>query len=564
MDYARVLKLPQYFRNLQRLSEIVRVLIRHGFGDLVDRLGLRSYLESGLQAMRIQLRPERPLALDISTRLRLACEELGPTFIKFAQLVATRPDVFPLAVVREFRKLEDRVTAFPTEQAKQVIEKDLSRSLDRIFSAFDEIPLAAASIAQVHRATLLSGQRVVVKVQRPSIERIIETDIDILRGLATLIEENIPETRIFSPLELIEEFARGLRRECDFRREAFNMRKFAENFSSEPAIIVPKVFNQFSSRRVLTEELIEGVKIDDLDSIRALDLKGQDLAAILSRIVLKSIFEDRFFHADPHPGNLFVTKEGRICLVDYGAVGRLDRSRIRFILQFLVAVLNNDLDKTVRVLKESGMTPNALDEAALKNQIAEIFDVHLSQPLGNMDISHLLADIFEVVQRYGIRPPPDLLLIGKSLTTLEHIGALLDPQFDLIKNIKPYLLQRYLATLADRKFYVSHAADVADTYRRLIAESPERLRVVLRKLANDEIVVNSVNKDLSSTFRHQNSMLNRALTVFMGVIFAALGILILSFRTPHTHLSLAYSLIALGALLLLVAWLAMRKTGGPA
>jgi len=562
MDYPALLRLPQYFRNLQRLSEIVRVLIKHGFGDVVSRMRLSPYLEPGIRLLLPGLTRAPVLTQDLATRFRLACEELGPTFIKLAQIIATRPDIFPDRIILELRKLQDRVPPFSASAAKDVIEQELNRTVEELFLRFETVPLAAASIAQVHRAQLRDGYEVVIKVRRPNLQKIIDTDIDILRGLATLIEENIPESSSYSPLKLIEEFSRSLRAECDLEREALNIKKFADNMQDEDDLIVPRVFPEFSTSKVLTEQYIDGFKADDLENIELHNIDKPKIVSTLNRLVLKSIFEHRFFHADPHPGNVLLTRDNKIALIDFGAMGRIDQGRLQEILPFLIAVLSRDLDRMLRILHENQITPPAVDETSLKIQVAEILDYYLGQTLEKLDLSSLLIDIFEVVRDYGIKPPPDLLLVGKALTTIEYIGASLDPAFNPVQAIKPYLMKRYLAQLTDTRLYTANIAAISDSYRRFVTDLPRDLRSILKSLSRGTLSISTSRKDLGELKRHQNKLLNRALGGALGIGLFALGLLVRHVATDGFEATLAYILFVAGGLSLFLTWLAIKRSGG--
>lgn len=562
MHYAKVLKLPRYFRNLQRLGEIVAVLGKHGFGDLVHRLGLNSYLESGLRVLRPSMSIQPQSTLDFGERLRLVCEELGSTFIKFAQVIATRPDVFPDNVIREFRKLQDRAAPFPYSDARLVIEHELGKPVESIFADFNPEPLAAASIAQVHKAALPDGSPVVVKIQRPNLDRIIETDIEILMGLATLIEEHIPESRQFGPLRIVEEFARGLRRECDFRREANNIKQFARQFSSHPNLCVPRVYDQFSSRRVLVEEFIIGTKSDDVESVKALQVDTRKVVVTLSEVVLSSIFEHRFFHADPHPGNVLITPDGRVALIDFGAMGRLDTARVFFILRLLVAVLDRDLDTMIRILCEAEIAPTGLDEVAVKAQLSETIDHHLGQPLGRLDLTRLLGDVFDVIREHGIRPPPDLLLIGKSITLLVYIAALLDPSYDPLELVRPYLMKRFFRIVSDPKRLRKVLVEMSDSYRQFLSDLPRELRVILRALSRENLLINYSSRDLPSIKEHQNRIANRMILAVLGVCFLSFGILWHSTARGEWSHTLSYAFVILGGIFLILVLRAISRSGG--
>jgi ubiquinone biosynthesis protein len=562
MSYPRVLRLPQYFRNIQRLSEILRVLARHGFGDLIDRLGLSGYLEKSLRLIYPLRSPHLESSQDFAARIRLTCEELGPTFIKFAQLVATRPDIFPARLVIELKKLQDRVPPFASDEAAKIIQEELGQPVDALFESFERLPLAAASIAQVHKAVLRDGRQVIVKVRRPNLERIIETDIDILKGLASLIEEDIPESRNYNPSKLVEEFSRSLKLECDLRREGRNIQRFSAAFREETDFITPKVYTELSSERVLTEEFIDGFKIDEVKKLKEFGISAPALAGVLNRVVLRSIFEHGFFHADPHPGNILVTREGKVCLIDFGAMGRVDKSRLFQILQFILAILSKDLDGTLRVLKDSKLLTSTVDEAALKSQMSETIDHHLGLTLGHLDLSSLLTDVFDIVKRYGIKPPTDLLLVGKSLTTLEHIGSQLDPSFDPLQSIEPYLKKTYLSFLKDPVLYQNYLTEISHSYLKLASDFPRDLRSTLAGLASGSLVINTKRVEFEAEKKHQNRLLNRALQALFSVSLLSLGSLLYIFNVDRVSVIVAYIFFIIGTLFAALSFYSIRKTGG--
>jgi ubiquinone biosynthesis protein len=558
MDYAKVLKLPQYFRNLSRLSEIVGVLVKHGFGDLVQRLNLAAYLQTSARIVQIPFLSAPQSPLDFSQRLRTVCEELGPTFVKFGQLIASRPDLFPDSITREFRKLQDKVAPFPATQAREVIESELKLPLSQIYLEFDDTPIAAASIAQVHKARTHDGALWVVKVQRPNLERIVDTDIEILSGLAALFEEHFPESKRIGPTKIVDEFSRSLRAECDFRREAQNLMQFAQNFKGEQMLIVPGVNSALTSRRVLTESFIDGFRADDVDSLRLHDIDSARIAELINEIVLRSIFEHRFFHADPHPGNLFVTKEGKVAFIDFGAMGRLDPERVSQVLEFLVAIFSRDLDGVVAALEDNQLFSAPVDKIMVKREISELIDQYLGRALGSLDAAELVSAIFEVVRRHGISPPADLLLVGKSLTTLEYLGALLDPGFDPITKIQPYLVAQYTRQLTDPKRYASALRQFANHYRKFLVDLPQELRIILRTVARDEFTLQVRSKDFTELCRHQNKLLNRAMMGLLGALLLSLGV----FFNVAQQTTVSYVLMGWGALILVLTWIAIRRSGG--
>jgi len=561
MDYARVLKLPQYFRNLQRLSEILRVMVKHGFGDLVNRLNLAPYLESGIKLV-FPAFPRQPLSTTFNTRVRLALEELGPTFIKLGQVISTRPDIFPVSLTFELRQLQDKVPPFPASESRKLIEQELGHAVEELFETFDDTPIAAASIAQVHRARLKSGDEVVVKVQRPNLDRILNTDVEILTGLASLIEERVPESRSWRPAQLVEEFSRSLKRECDFKREAQNIEIFGANFADEAGLLLPKVYRHLSTQLVLTEEFIDGIKTDDVDAIQANQIDRKKVSAILNRVVLRSIFEHGFFHADPHAGNILVTRDNRVALIDFGMMGRLEKTRLNQILQFLVALFSRDMNRVLRVLHETRIAPLHIDEVSLKNQLAEIIDHYLGQSFDQLNLSQLITDIFELVRRHGVKPPVDLLLIVKSITTLESIGSSLAPEFVPFAIIHPYLMERYFKNMTDPALYASYLSDVADSYIKLLGDLPDEFRVIVQDLARGDLKVKFEPTHLVEARKHQNQLVNRALYASIGATLAIVGFVALSRSPEPFHPALGYALISWGAILLFLVWRAVRRSGG--
>ena len=342
--------------------------------------------------------------------------------------MATRPDLIPMSLVIELRKLQDKVAPFDTTGIKAHVEAELGRKLEEIFSDFDEKPLAAASIAQVHRATLKDGKKVVLKIQRPNLERTISTDLDIIAFLAQVMEERIPETRRYSPTAAVREFTKSISKEIDFEREAYNMKRYARQFRDDPAVYVPKVYDEYTTSRILCEEFIDGVKVDSAAIKQKASLDRETVAKNGIRIIIESIFIHGFFHADPHPGNIFLLEGNRVCMIDYGMMGVLDQERIDELLVFLVAMLTKNTDKMIRLFHKLGLIGEDTDVRALRLDCDDLLNRYEMVELAHIDTGRLISQLFDVITRHDIILPADLLIMGKALATIDGVARNIPPR----------------------------------------------------------------------------------------------------------------------------------------
>ncbi|MCS6798932.1 MAG: AarF/ABC1/UbiB kinase family protein [Myxococcota bacterium] len=427
-------------RDLDRLRQIVTVLVRHGFGEVAARTGLGAAL--GIRTEGEAGRAGRPSA---GERLRMVLTDLGPTFVKLGQLLSTRPDVLPEDVVRELRKLQDEVPPVPWEQLRASVEQELGAPVEQFFEAFDPQPLASASIGQVHRARLRPrgsehAVDVAVKIQRPGIRDVIERDIDLLYWLARAIESSIPESRVYSPIKLVGEFERAIRAELDFVQEADHAERFAHNFEGHPEARFPRIHREASGRRVLTLEFLHGKKVHD--AVAA----GADAALIARRalkIIVKQIFEDGFFHADPHPGNVFIVgppDDPVIAMVDLGLVGRLTPRMRDLTVDLMVAAVRRDYRAIADALYALGRPTKKIDRQAFEAEVAVLADRYLGKRLQDIELSALVRDLVQGATKYGVEIPPDFLLVGKALMTVEGVGKEIYPELDVFEEVKPYFL----------------------------------------------------------------------------------------------------------------------------
>lgn len=482
MQISTLFRLPQTVRNLQRLREIGAVLVKYGWGDLVPRLGLASGIERVRRRLTGADEDAAMAALTTEQRIRMAFEELGPTFIKLGQVLATRPDLIPMSLVEELRHLQDRVPPFPGADAQREIEQQLGKPVGELFARFDPSPLAAASIAQVHRATLKDGTEVVVKVRRPNLEAQIARDLDVLSSLAGLLEDNVPESRQFSPRAIADEFRRSIWREIDLTREARNIERFARNFRGDRTIHVLRNYPELSSKAVLTLEFIDGIKASDVAALEAAGIDRADLARRGVEFVVKQIFQHGFFHADPHPGNIFVLRDGRIAPIDMGMMGQLDRELRDALLELLVGVLLGDGGKIVGLFRRLELVDESADLGALRRDAQEMIDAYNELPLEEVDIGAFIAELFEVLARHHVLVPPELLLTGKALATVEGVARILDPRLDPMQAMRPLVLRSYLERLADPRFLARDAIRAGEDTVAMLATLPRELTAIATSL----------------------------------------------------------------------------------
>jgi len=479
----RLTRLPRAYWSLHRYRQILAVLIKYGFGDLLGTLRVRHPLVGRLPRLKTLKRLE---GLARPERLRLAFEELGPTFVKLGQLLSLRPDLIPPEYSAELTKLQDEAAPFPFEQIKEGVEGQLGRPLAKLFLEFAEEPLAAASIAQVHRALLKGGTEVVVKVQRPQVRETIRADLIILEDLAGFIARYVPESELYDPVGTVREFSKTLRRELDFVREGRNMEVFRRNFSDDETIHIPRVYWELTGPEVLTMERIVGIKVTDLEGLKRAGLDRHQIAINGANLVLKQIFEHGFFHADPHPGNILILKNNVIAPLDFGMVGRLDREMQLQLGELLVGVVRKDVDRIMRALRELGSLNEQVDLGALRTDLGDFIDRYYRVPLYRLDVGQLFNEGMGLIREHGVRPPANLVMMGRALVIEEGVGRILYPQFDMITLARPYVRRLVFQRLVPQRELRDWGV-VLEEANRLLKELPAELRSLMQKIRRGEL-----------------------------------------------------------------------------
>ena len=504
-------------RDLGRLQEIAGVLIRYGFGDMVRRIGMSAALERTGRMLHWD-DPEAMAHMAPPERVRCAMQDLGPTFVKLGQVMATRVDLLTPEWTTELGKLQNAVPALPFAQVRPQLVEDLGADPEAVFERLEETPLAAASLAQTHRAWLADGSAVVLKVRRPGIRDTVEADLRLMARLAEIVEERAPDLRRYHPAEVVQQFSASLRRELDFAAEGRNAERIAANFAGHDEVVVPRVYWEWTSERLNVQECLEGVPGRDLAAVDAAGLDRAQLAATGAGIVLKMVLEDGFFHADPHPGNIFYLPDGRIGVIDFGMVGRVSEQRRFQIVQLLHGLVERESAPVADVLMEWGEGGGEVDEARLQADVGAFVDQYRGVPLKDLHMGLMLTDVTTILRDNGLSLPPDLALMIKAFLTLEGMGRQLDPDFDMAGAARPFLQRVVLQRYSPRTLLKRGRRTALDAME-LVGDLPRELRRLLRTARRGRLHLQVEVTSLKAFGEQVDRAANR---LTMGVITAAL------------------------------------------
>jgi ubiquinone biosynthesis protein len=507
-------------RNLGRLSEIAQVMVRHGFGYFLEAHKLTDLLPGRSAEARLA-EADTSVGSARGQHLRELLDELGPTFVKFGQLLSTRPDVVPPDIIAELRGLQDAVRPFPFEQAERVIEEDLGNTLERLFLEFERQPVAAASIGQVHRAVLPNGHRVAVKVQRPGAPRQIEADLALLYQAARLVKERVRALDFIDARALIDEFARQIRQELDYRLEARNAQTFHRNFAENPHVRVPKVYWQYTRARVLTLEWIDGTHVRDVDALPLTLEERRDLAYLIAETWMTMIFRHGFFHGDPHPSNILVLEEaGAIGLVDFGAVGKLTDDDMSKLTRLFIDAASENVDAIPKRLADLGVRYPKEREEEFLAEIREMYYRYYGASLAEIDPLQVIREAFQLIYSINLQLPTRYLLLDRAIATVGAVGIELYPDFNVFEVAKPYarglMLERFTPQRVARR-----ARRDAVRYAQILAEAPYQWHDLMEQVRDGQVEVGFVHKGLDEFLESLQHVFNRlvvALIVTGGLI----------------------------------------------
>ncbi len=509
-------------RSISRLSEIAQVMVRHGFGYFLEAHKLSDLLPGRSAEDRLAgVSAEHGAASARGQHLREVLDELGPTFVKFGQLLSTRPDVVPPDIVVELRGLQDDVRPFPFEQAERVIEEELGNTLERLFLDFEPAPVAAASIGQVHRATLPNGRRVAVKVQRPGAPAKIEADLGLLYQAARLARERIRAFDFVDTRQLVDEFARSIRQELDYRQEARNAQTFHRNFAGHPHVRVPKVYWHYTRPRVLTLEWIDGIQLADVDLLAMSLEERRDLAYRITETWMTMIFRHGFFHGDPHPANILVPPEaGTVGLVDFGAVGTLTDDDMSKLTGLFIDAANENIEQIPKRLADLGVRYPKEREGEFLAEIRELYYRYYGSSLSEIDPVQVIREGFQLIYSLNLHLPARFLLLDRAIATLGSVGQELYPDFNVFDVARPYARDLMLERFSPQRV-ARRARREAISYAQVILEAPHQFHDFMEEIRDGQIEVGFVHKGLDDLLSKLDTLFNRlviALIVVGGLI----------------------------------------------
>ncbi len=476
-------KLSRGYKNVKRYKEIAKVLVKYGFGFFVKKL-----YENNLVPSYILNRRKTNLDLSTGKRIRLMCEELGPTFIKLGQIASTRSDLLSDEIIEELMKLQDNVKEVPFEELDEVFKNEFKVSTEIAFSEFDEAPLAAASIGQVHRAILKTGERVIVKIQRPNIKRRVKTDISILLSMSKNFDEYFKDMFPVNLYEIMLELTNSIKYELDYTKEARNTERFIENYKNNNKVYIPKVYWEYTSEKVLTQEWIEGIKVSNIRLIKEKGWDTSKIANIGARLFLKQVFIDGFFHGDPHPGNILVISENKIAFIDFGLCGYFDEKTVSLITNLFIAGAKKDIDKIIDLLMQIESITNKTNINRLKEDLVYLISHYYNMPLKKINISKMVSELMIIIYENKIKLPSQFTLLFKALITLEGTGRLLNPEFSISS-----ILTEFSKEVLRHKYNLNSIfKNLANLFEELLYDLksyPRQLKNIIKMLEKNKIKI---------------------------------------------------------------------------
>lgn len=553
-------------RNLGRLRQIMSIFVKYGFEDVIANSTLRNIVPESLRLKWI--RQERP-ALQYSRfeRIRMAAEELGPTFVKLAQVLSNRPDLVPEGLVKEFEKLQDRVPPFDAETAKSIIELELGKPLEEIFSDFKTVPMASASIGQVHRATLIDGTEVVVKVQRPDVKEIVERDLQLIWEIVQRSDRYLKKQGVLNALDVVAAFERSMVKELDYSNEARNIQRFRTFYKNESNFYIPQVFRNISTDKVLVIEFVSGCKFTDKKQIREWGLNPKKIVENGLNIYLKQIFEYGYFHADPHPGNVLIRPDGIICLIDFGMVGQLSRRDKLAFANVFIAMAEQDSRKMAQAMRKLAISDGIKDLRLLETDLQELIDDYVLLDVSEGSIADVIAKLQNIMVRYEMVVPAGIFLIFRALAILEGIGKIMHPTLNTYDFIRPFgvkiLQQKFSPENLWNEFQYR-----SDQLSGFLTGLPTDIRELLGQAKNGKLNITISHQGYGYLLKKLDSIVNRLIITFIICSLIIASSIMATISTPTDFMTrhglpywsvFGYTVAGILSLILIYAIIRRRK-----
>ena len=507
----RISQVGLAMHEIGRAREILGIVMKYGFQDWVSKNGLGKYFVTKKRLARIE-------RFNQWERIRMAVEELGPSFIKLGQILADRPDILPEELREELSKLQDEADPMPDEVAIEAIEKNLNCSLTEIFSKFNTSRLASASMAQTYRATLLNGDEVCVKIQRPGIEKKIQQDLYLMNYFAVRMQKNNPEMEAINVVGIVREFGKAIRKELDFRHEAASLIRFLHDFEHDPDIFVPKVYTQFTNKQILVEEFVQGIKVSDINALNSSGLDVLQLSKKAIRLMFDQLFKNGFFHADPHPGNIFVMPGNVISFIDFGMMGTLRQEHLNFLGKYTLGYLDRDAHMMTQALLLVSGKRHYARFGELEHQINDLLAHYKYLSIDEMDFGKVMNESVDLLVHYGLKMPPGIYLMVKALMAIERVAVALNPEIDFASEMKPYA-----AELISRQFDPRQIAreifESLKEYYQLVTEFPADLNEIISNIKEGKFKTQIELKGFEPLIEHMDILGNR---LAIAIVLAAL------------------------------------------
>ncbi|GGA32222.1 ABC1 kinase family protein [Paenibacillus physcomitrellae] len=545
------MKAGKRVRHLLRYREIASALVRNGFGYIAHELGFPDHIP-------FKGRKEESHPKTRGERIRLILEELGPTYVKIGQIASTRPDLLPADIIAELEKLQDNVPPFSYEAAAAIVEEELGGTIEELFLDFARVPMAAASIGQVHEAVLPDGSRVAVKVQRPKVEQVIRTDLDILLELSRIAEERLEWAKHYRVREIAEEIAKVLNEELDYTLEARNGEKISAQSLQSGSVRTPNLYWEYCTRRVLTMEFLTGIKLTDAKRLEAAGVNRKQLASRIASVIFHQILVEGFFHGDPHPGNFLVLPGGELAMLDFGMVGRLSPSMKQHFASMVIALRSQSSKGIIRAIAAMGIVPDEVNESKLFDDVEQLRERYYNVPLSQISLGEAVNDMFRVAFRHRIMLPSELTLVGKALLTMEGVVTALDPDISVFDIAEPYGLQLLKERVNPVNVFKQWSDKIPD-YWDLLTDVPKNIKILSTLVKKGKVQVELTVPELNAFLRRLDRVSNRVSFSIVLLSFSILmtGLIIASAMSSQQSVLWNFPVIEIGLIIsgILVAWL---------